>query len=80
MNAKEAIENLCDLICRGKATIVCCDDDGDIYDVDCANEPWNGSKNRIGHVRKESEYCPIARCAEEGAVVGGACLRNRGDK
>lgn len=61
MNDKEAIEYLCDLIGRGEATIVCCDDNGDIYDVDCTIEPWNGSKNRIRHIRKENKDYLLSR-------------------
>lgn len=56
--------------CGGKATIVCCDDEGNIHDDDYENDPWNGLWYQIRHSHEENEGCPIARYAESSTAIG----------
>ena len=56
--------------CGGKATIVCCDDEGNIHDDDYENDPWSGLGYQIRHSHEENKDCPIATYAAEGAIVG----------
>ena len=57
--------------CGGTATIVCCDDEGNIHGDDYGNDPWSGLGYQIRHSHEENEDCPIARYAEDGAIMGG---------
>ena len=56
--------------CGGTATIVCCDDEGNIHDDDYKNDPWSGLGYQIRHPYEENEDCPIAKYVEDGAVMG----------
>lgn len=56
--------------CGGKATLVCCDDEGNIHRGGYENDPWSGSCFRICHSVEENENCPIALYDEDGATMG----------
>lgn len=56
--------------CGGKATIVYCDDEGNLHGDDYEDDPWSGLGYRIRHSHEENEDCPIARYAEDGATMG----------
>ena len=60
--------------CGGKATIVCCDDEGNIHGDDYENDPWSGLGYQIRHSHEENEDCPIATYAVDGAIVGGVYI------
>lgn len=60
--------------CGGKATIICCDDEGNIHGDDYENNQWSGLGYQIRHSHEENEDCPIARYAEDGAIMGGVYI------
>lgn len=62
--------------CGGKATIICCDDEGNNHDGDYENDPWSGLGYLIRHSHEENEDCPIATYTEDGATVGGVYIYN----
>lgn len=57
--------------CGGKAEIVCCDEEGNLHGDDYENDQWSGLGYQIRHSHEENEDCPIARYAEDGAIIGG---------
>lgn len=63
--------------CGGKATVVCCDDEGNIHDDNYANDPWNGLWYQIKHSHEENEGCPIARYAEDNTAIGTYAYNTR---
>lgn len=60
--------------CGGKATIVCCDDEGNSRNTDYESNPWSGLGYQIRHSHEENEGCPIATYAEDGAIIGGVYI------
>ena len=56
--------------CGGKATLVCCDDEGNIHNWDYENDPWSGLGYKIRHSHDDNEDCPIALYDEDGATMG----------
>lgn len=56
--------------CGGKATIVYCDDEGNLHGDDYEDDPRSGLGYQIRHSHEENEDCPIARYAEDGATMG----------
>ena len=56
--------------CGGKATLVCCDDEGNIHNWDYENDPWSGLGHKIRHSHDDNEDCPIALYDEDGATMG----------
>ena len=60
--------------CGGKATIVYCDDEGNIHGDDYKDNPWSGLGYQIRHSHEENEDCPIARYAEDGAIMGSVYI------
>lgn len=64
----------CCPFCGGKATIICCDDEGNLHGDDYKDDPWSGLGYQIRHSHEENEDCPIARYAEDGAIIGGVYI------
>ena len=60
--------------CGGKATIICCDDEGNLRGDDYEDDPWSGLGYQIRHSHEENEDCPIARYAEDGAIMGSVYI------
>lgn len=56
--------------CGGKATLVCCDDEGNIHRGGYENDPFSGLCFRICHSVEENENCPIASYDVDGATMG----------
>ena len=46
--------------CGGKATIIVCDDKGNIQGNDYLKEPYSGISYAIGHYFSQNEECPIS--------------------
>ena len=60
--------------CGGKATIIYRDDDGNLHGDDYKDDPWSGLGYQIRHSHEENEDCPIARYAEDGAIMGSVYI------
>lgn len=60
--------------CGGKATIIYCDDEGNLHGDDYKDDPWSGLGYQIRHSHEENEDCPIARYAEDGAIMGSVYI------
>lgn len=56
--------------CGSNIRIVVCDDEGNIRDDDCENDPWSGLGFKLYHdITDSPDYdCPIARHEGEGEL------------
>lgn len=56
--------------CGGEATVIICDDEGNVHDKEYETNHWSGLGYMIGHSHEENPKCPIAKYSDDGAEMG----------
>lgn len=56
--------------CGGEVYLAISDDEGNDRDEEYAKDAWSGLSYKIAHAIEDNAHCPIAKYAEDGAMMG----------